>query len=387
MVNRHDEQSSTSDAPTKTKPGESIDSGKGRIFPCDRCGADLEFSIGQQSLQCPFCGSVKQIEPPADTPIVERDFLEELERLQRMRETHSEEDASESDQHAILCGSCGAEVVFQGTLTSTHCPYCACPLQRDKVHDSVTRMPVDGLLPFLIPQARAAENLRAWVKSLWWAPNEFLRQGANGKFNGVYLPFFTYDSLTFTRFEGQRGDAYYVTVGEGNNQRQERRVSWTWVHGEFERFFDDVLIIAATKQQLDLVVSLEPWPLHQLRSFTPEVLAGFFSRTYDVALQDGFKQARERIDSELSMDVRHRIGGDEQQITSQKTNYSAITYKHLLLPVWLLAYRYRDKTYQVMINATTGKVSGHRPYSWVKITFAIIAVAAAVATFWAMSQR
>jgi hypothetical protein len=222
---------------------------------------------------------------------------------------------------------------------------------------------------------------------MWWAPNEFIRQGASGKFNGVYLPFFTYDALTFTRFAGQRGDAYYVTVGEGNNQRTERRVSWTFVSGDFQRFFDDVLVIAASKQQLDLVQSMEPWPLERMISFTPEVLAGFFSRTYDVTLEEGFKLARQRVEAALTMDVRQRIGGDEQQITSQKTNYSAITYKHLLLPVWLLAYRFRDRTYQVMINAATGKVSGQRPYSWVKITAAILFVAAIVATFVAVSQH
>ncbi len=375
--------------PTDAKAGESIDSGKGRIFPCDRCGADLEFSIGQQSLQCPFCGSLKQIQPPSETPIVERDYLQMLERLQRLREAQAADADEETSvaQHAIRCDSCGADVVFQGTLTSTHCPYCACPLQRDKIHDSVTRIPVDGILPFLVPQPRAAENLRAWVKSLWWAPNEFLKQGANGKFNGVYLPFFTYDTQTYTQFAGQRGDAYFVTVGEGNNRRTIRQVSWRFVSGDFQQFFDDVLVIAASKQQLDLVQALEPWPLNQIISYTPEVLAGFFSRTYDIALEEGFKEARRRIESELAGKVRQRIGGDEQLVSSQKTNYSAVTYKHLLLPVWLLAYRFHDRTYQVMINAATGEVSGQRPYSWVKITFATVLVTIAIITVWSMTQN
>jgi predicted RNA-binding Zn-ribbon protein involved in translation (DUF1610 family) len=386
MPNQSPEPSASSEVKGESKPGRSIDSGKGRIFPCDRCGADLEFSIGQQSLQCPFCGSVKQIEPPADAPVVERDYLEMLDRLMRLRQSQSTDDETSVTQHAVHCDSCGAEVVFQGTLTSTHCPYCACPLQRDKIHDSVTRIPVDGVLPFLVPQARAAENLRMWVRSLWWAPNEFLQQGINGKFNGVYLPFFTYDALTFTRYAGQRGDAYVVVVGEGNNQRTERRVRWSYADGEFSRFFDDVLTIAVTKQQMSLVQNLEPWPLDQLISFTPEVLAGFFSRTYDIALEDGFTEARRRIEGALAEEVRHRIGGDEQQISALKSNYSAITYKHLLLPVWLLAYRYHDRTYQVMINAATGEVSGERPYSWVKITFAATIATILIFIVWGISQ-
>ena len=87
------------------------------------------------------------------------------------------------------------------------------------------------------------------------------------------------------------------------------------------------------------------------------------------------------------MEVRQRIGGDTQQVHSQQTNYSAVTYKHILLPVWLLAYRYRNKTYQVMMNAATGEVSGQRPYSWVKITFAALMVAILVVTLWALSNQ
>lgn len=387
MKNSSEDVSSEIDPSLPVKPGKSINDGKGRVFPCDRCGADLEFSIGQQSLQCPYCGSIKQIELPADMPVVERDFLETLDRLQRLRESQAKSEGPVETQTAIQCDSCGAQVIFQGTLTSTLCPYCAAPLQRDKVHDCVVGIPVDGMLPFLVPKEHAAENLRNWVKSLWWAPNEFLRQGANGRFNGAYFPYFTYDALTFTRYTGQRGDAYYVTVGEGNTQRRERRVRWQFAGGEFQRFFDDVLVIAAGGEPTSLVHDLEPWPLDQLIPYTPAVLAGFFSRTYDVELEDGFREARNRIDAALAMDVRQRIGGDEQRIGSLNSNYSALTYKHLLLPVWLLAYRYKGQTFQVMVNATTGRVTGQRPYSWVKITFAVLFATIVMLVIWGISQN
>ena len=361
-----------SEPDSTSRPGEAIDAGRGRIFPCERCGADLEYSIGTQSLQCPYCGAVKQIELREDAPIVERDYLAMLARLEELHEQGHDEDEQATNEHAIRCDSCGGEVLFQGTLTSTHCPYCASPLQRDKIHDAPSRISVDGVLPFLVPEQSAAQSLRGWVRSLWWAPNEFLRQGANGKFNGVYLPYFTYDALTFTRYAGQRGDYFYVTVGEGNNRRTERRIRWSLTDGEFQRFFDDVLVIAAKHQSEALVRSLEPWPLDRCIPFTQHVLAGFFARTYDVPLEDGFNVARQRVESALSTDVRQRIGGDVQNVSSQQTNYSAITFKHLLLPVWLLAYRYREQTYRVMVNAVTGEVSGDRPYSAVKITVAVL---------------
>lgn len=363
--------------------GEVIDAGRGRIFPCEQCGADLEFSIGTQSLQCPYCGAIKQIELPSDAVIVERDYLEMLANLERLHEQGHEQGEGATGEHAVRCESCGGEVVFQGTLTSSQCPYCASPLQRDKIHDAPNRIFVDGVLPFLVPEAAAKQALREWVRSLWWAPNAFLREGAKGKFNGVYLPYFTYDSFTTTRYAGQRGDYYYVTVGSGNNRRTERRIRWSYTDGEFQRFFDDVLVIAVRHQSESLVRRLEPWPLVRCVPFTQQLLAGFFARTYDVTLEDGFSTARQRMESALTAEVRQRIGGDVQNVSSQQTNFDAITFKHLLLPVWLMAYRYHEKPYRVMINAVTGEVSGERPYSAVKIGLAIAAGLAVALTLWA----
>lgn len=375
MSDRQPNEQDSTISPKAAGPGESIDSGKGRVFPCGECGADLEFSIGTQSMKCPFCGAVKTIEIAEDAAVVEHDFQEMLQQLKSQAKQGVPNEENGDAEHAIRCGSCGAEVVFQGTLTSSQCPYCACPLQRDKIHDAPTRIPVDGVLPFQVPESDAAGQLRQWVKSLWWAPNDFKRQGASGKFNGMYLPYYTFDAQTYTRYSGQRGDYYYVTVGEGKDQRTERRTSWSFRSGDFERFFDDTLIVAARDESSAMIESLEPWPLKECIPFTQQVLAGFFARTYDVTLDEGFSTARQRMESTLTSDVRQRIGGDEQSITSQRTTYSGVTFKHLLLPVWLMAYRYKEKSYRVVINAVTGEVSGERPYSVFKIVSAIVTVA------------
>lgn len=372
---------------TTTAAGDVIDSGRGRIFPCERCGADLEFSIEQQTLKCPFCGAVKELAPPA-SEIVEHDYEALVARLQQQEDDKSlTAQAAAADVNEVRCESCGANVVFQGTLTSTICPYCASPLQRDKVHNLETRVAVDAVLPFLIPRERAAANLRAWVQSRWFAPNDFKQIGANGKFNGCYYPFYTYDSATYTHYEGQRGDHYWVTVQQGKETRQERRTRWSFARGEFARFFDDVLVVAIQDEHTPLLQELEPWPLGKCVPFTPEFLAGLFARTYDVPLDAGFRAAKGRMEAALRQEINSRIGGDEQRISQQKTAYNAVTCKHILLPVWLLAYRYHDKSFRVTVNAATGEVHGERPYSWVKITLAILAAVIVVGGIVLATQR
>lgn len=376
--------------------GRTFDSGEGRVFPCESCGADLEFNIGDQSLKCPYCGYVKEILQKGDTVLTEQDFHAMLEHIRQWRENALEKSkdedpdvaAAEETHKELRCESCGGNVEFYGTLTSTLCPYCASPVQLEKAHKCEEhRIPVDGVLPFQIDKNHARDNLRQWVSTRWFAPNRFKGEGAAGKFNGVYLSYFTFDSMTFTAYSGQRGEHYYVTVGTGKDRRTERRTRWYPASGTFQRFFDDILVLANTGLRRDFMLALEPWPLLKVVPFDQQILAGLMARTYDIELDACFKDGRERIDTAILSEVHQRIGGDTQVVNSVKSRYEAITYKHLLLPVWLMAYKFNDKTFQVFINAATGEVQGQRPYSVWKIMFAVILGLAAAGGIYALSQQ
>jgi DNA-directed RNA polymerase subunit RPC12/RpoP len=370
--------------------GQTFDAGEGRIFPCESCGADLEFHIGQQKMSCQFCGFVKEIELSEEAVLKEQDFDAMLAQIQQWREksqtTDVQSDAEgDSERRELRCDSCGGNVEFIGTLTSTHCPYCGSPVQLESAHKCEgRRIPVDGVLPFQIERDHARANLKQWVNSRWFAPNTFRKQGAQGKCNGVYLSFFTFDAMTFTAYHGSRGDHYHVTVGSGKNKRQQQRTRWTPTSGRFQRFFDDVLVLANTGLCRDFMLRLEPWPLDQAVPFNQQMLAGYLARTYDIELAACFKEGRERIDAAIHLEVRQRIGGDTQRINSVDSHYEAITFKHFLLPVWLLAYAYRGKTYQVFINAATGEVQGERPWSPVKIVLAILGGLLIAGGVWAL---
>lgn len=379
---------STSDA------GQVFDEGEGRIFPCDGCGADLKFHIGDQALSCPYCGHRKQIELDEEAAVVEQDYHQMLQRVREWKQQQNGSDDAESDQTAadarkeLRCDSCGGNVEFIGTLTSSHCPYCGSPVQLEKAHRAdQNRIPVDGVLPFQVDQPTARQNLGEWVKSRWFAPNDFLKQGADGRFNGVYLSYHTFDSMTFTSYSGQRGEYYWVTEGSGDKKRRVRKTRWYPASGRFQRFFDDVLVLANTGFSRKFMQALEPWPLAKVVPFNQQMLAGHLARTYDMELDTCFDDAKQRIDEALYSDVCSRIGGDTQQVHSVDSRYDAITFKHLLLPVWLLAYRYRDRTFQVFINAATGEVQGERPYSVWKIMFAVLAGLAVAGFFALTSQR
>ncbi len=286
--------------------GQSIDDSQGRIFPCDQCGGDLVFDIGVQNLKCPFCGDVKHIELPVDQQVEEQDFHEMLGRLTNLRVQGL---TQQTETQEIQCEGCGGTAVFTGTFTSTECPYCATPIQREDIHDSPKRVPVDGVLPFQISHDTAQENLVKWIQSRWFAPNSFRRKGIKGKFNGVYLPFWTFDSFTSNRYHGQRGDHYYVEVKDGDQTKKERRTRWSSVSGSFNKFFDDVMVLGTEGLPRKQMLALEPWPLIDCVPFNYEMLAGFLARTYEVELEPAFEEAKQRMEEAILTETRRRIGG------------------------------------------------------------------------------
>ncbi len=351
----------------------------GRTFPCPKCGAELTFDPRQQELACPFCGNMQPIALPDGGEVVEQDLESALQACASRRK---EEQGLASATQEITCANCGGTVQFVGTLTATACPYCATPIERSGVHDSPDRLRVDGVLAFQVEGDAARANLRAWTKSRWFLPSELARDGIHSAFVGVYLPFFTFDAFTANRYSGMRGEHYYVTVGSGKDRRTEQRTRWYPVAGEFRRFFDDKLESAGSglpEKQMD---ALEPWPLKGLKTFTPEFLSGFLARTYDVPLEKCFRAARRAMEAELEAEVRERIGGDEQRVLSIDTQWSALTYKHVLLPVWMATYSWKSKPYRIVVNAATGEVQGERPWSAGKITgFVLLMAALAAAIF------
>jgi hypothetical protein len=271
------------------------------------------------------------------------------------------------------CPSCGAQVQFEPDIHARECPFCATPV----VTDTGTHRHIKpkGVIPFRLTEREAHKAMNDWLGRLWFAPNglkEYARKGR--QLSGIYVPFWTYDADTATRYRGQRGDAYWVTVrGADGKSRRERRVRWRPVSGGVARFFDDILVLASRSLPKRFTDRLEPWDLSQLDEYRPEFLSGFRAEGYQIALDEGLEEAKRIMEGQIRRDIRRDIGGDEQRITDMNTRISDVTFKHILLPIWVAAYKFRGQSYRFVVNAQTGKVEGERPYSWIKIALAVLA--------------
>ncbi|MEQ8365758.1 MAG: primosomal protein N' (replication factor Y) - superfamily II helicase, partial [Roseicyclus sp.] len=99
----------------------------------------------------------------------------------------------------------------------------------------------------------------------------------------------------------------------------------------------------------------------------------FRAEGYQVELAEGMEEAKGVIEHQVRQDIRRDIGGDEQRISNMQIRISDVTFKHVLLPVWVAAYKYRGTTYRFVVNGQTGKVQGERPWSAIKIAIAVVA--------------
>jgi predicted RNA-binding Zn-ribbon protein involved in translation (DUF1610 family) len=338
---------------------------------CGQCGAKLDFAPGTSALKCPYCGFESQIEV-SEVKVTELNYQIYLEKA------GGEKNSQEAQR--IKCDKCGAETTVPTTAAADICPFCGANMV---FSEKVSRLiKPEGLLPFKITHKEAFEHFRRWIKGLWFAPSK-LKQFAQteSKLAGIYIPFWTYDSTTTTDYVGERGDYYYTdetytTQENGRSVTRTRRVRhtrWTPASGVVGNTFDDVLVLASKSLPGKYATRLEPWDLDNLVTYADEYISGFRAESYQVLLPEGFEAAKGIMAPIIASSIRSDIGGDEQQIHTMNTQYANITFKHILLPVWMSAYRFREKIFRILINARTGEVQGERPYSAWKIAGAVLA--------------
>ncbi|MEM7640977.1 MAG: primosomal protein N' (replication factor Y) - superfamily II helicase [Pseudomonadota bacterium] len=337
-------------------------------FPCDNCGGDMRFDPGGDAMICDHCGNVEKLSEGNPSAIREIDIREGLNA--------ATSDVETEETRVLNCDNCGAQVEFDPALHAAECPFCATPV----VTDTGTNRHIKpaALIPFGLDEPQAHKAMDTWLGSLWFAPNGLQRYARKGqKMNGIYVPYWTYDAQTDTAYSGQRGDVYYVTqtvMRDGKPTRvQVPKVRWTPKRGRVRRFVDDGTVLASPSLPKRPTDALEPWDMSGLAPYAPQYIAGFRAEAYRVSLEDGLKEARARMDRVIQRDVRMDIGGDQQRINSMQTKLSEVTFKHVLLPVWVAAYKYRGQSYRFVVNGQTGRVQGERPYSAIKIALAVIA--------------
>lgn len=339
-------------------------------YPCGGCGARVEYAPGTTVLRCPYCGFEQQLAAPART-VVEHDIAE-LATLPR-------KPIATIAAHTFVCSKCGAQT--QSDAIADRCQFCGAPVVADL--SAGEQIAPEAVLPFAVDRNGMRQSLGAWAKSRWFAPGSLKKVTEAESVTGTYLPHWTFDAKTVSDYTGERGEHYYETETYTENgetrTREVQRTRWYAASGTVSRDFDDVLVTGTHQVTTKHLEKLDPWPLTDAVAYQPDYLAGYQALRYDTEPENALEAAKGRMADVIHGDCERDIGGDEQRVHSVDTRYFDLTYKLMLLPVWIACYLHAGRTFTVLVNGRTGEVVGQRPYSPLKIVLTVLAVLVALA--------
>ncbi len=361
-------------------------------FPCPSCGAEMDFDAEQGTLACAYCGHTSTV-PITQQEIREYDLETALsDMLAAPRETGYGE-----DKRSIKCESCGAVNTLDANVVSTECAFCGSNQVVPQEHVAQVIKP-ESLLPFGVDQGEAVALFRDWLGRGFFRPTPVkkIAKHAEAKLQGVYLPFWTLDSFTSSWWWADAGYYYYVTESywgtddEGNRVRRTRQVQkvrWQPASGSLQLRFDDVLVPGTDSVERGMIERIYPFDTEALVPYKAGFLSGWGAEAYTVDLRQAWETGQEIIHGLVRQACAREVPGDTHRNLQVDTAFSDMTYKHVLFPVWIASYRYKDKVYHFLINGQTGEVQGEVPISWIKVTLVVVVALIILAAIFILASQ
>lgn len=337
---------------------------------CPSCSGVMDFNPATGKLTCPYCGYEEEIKVNrADFVAEELDFSKAEDGVVCDWGTATK---------SVLCKACGAETVYDVNQIANECPYCGSNQVMEAAGKNI--MAPGGVVTFQYTADQAADLFRKWIGGKFFCPKAAKESARADEMNGIYVPFWTFDAKTTSNYNGEYGIEREEKDKDGNTKTE---TDWYKTMGLYEEFFDDMLICGSAKQGGSMINSLEPYDTTKAVEYKPEYMSGFSAERYTVKVKDAWKQAKDRmkdkIKSAIDSKIRDEKHADDIRNLNIDTKFKNVTYKYLLLPVWISSYKYNGKVYQFMVNGQTGKISGKSPVSAWKVTLTIAIIVAALA--------
>lgn len=358
-------------------------------FSCPACGAEAHWNPARKGLVCPFCGTVSpaqaQLTPTGEQVIVEHDLVAAIRGIPDSKR------GWQAEKTAVRCQSCQAISVFDAGRAGQRCDFCGASalVPYEELKDAFRP---ESLLPMKLSETQVRDSIRRWYASRWFAPNRLKRSALTDTVKGLYIPYWTFDAQVHAVWTAESGYHYYETEtyrdSKGETQtRQVQKTRWVPSSGAVDHFFDDELVPASRGVQPPMLRRVEPFPTKQLVPYQPGYLAGWVVERYQIDLVAAAGAARESMHQQMVRLCAAEVPGDTHRNLNVRCDYSGQTYKHVLVPLWLLTYHYGARSFQVVINGYTGAIAGRYPKSWIKISLAVLACLAAAAVLFLVLQH
>jgi DNA-directed RNA polymerase subunit RPC12/RpoP len=353
-----------------------------RAHRCPQCRGELRYDAAAQLLRCEHCGHSRPVASPArPAAIIEYDLEHGLAQASSR--------GYGTPTRVSKCGECGASVHFGEKITAMHCAFCGSPQVLERQATRQVIQP-ESLIPFQIVKSDAANLFSKWLKGLWFRPSSLKSDARIAEMTGVYVPYWTFDADVASQWTAEAGYYYEETETyterdasgqDVTKQRQVRKTRWEPASGSRSDQYDELLVCASAGLPSDLANGLRSFTTEALKPYDPQYLVGWNAEEYAVELNDAWKTAVKQIEKTQHSRCGGDVPGDTHQGLEVENRISNERFKHVLLPIWISAYRYDKKIYRFLVNGQTGELSGQAPYSVIKILLFVLFIAALIAAF------
>ncbi len=332
------------------------------VTKCPSCGGGMEFDAEKGKLVCPYCGCEQEIEAAQ---------AEELgfEKLLRADNGWAEE------SHVFRCERCGAREVLDRREIAKTCSFCGASNIVET--EELPGLRPNAVLPFRLTDKEAGKSVKKWIRKRIFAPQKFRKSAKPEDLRGVYSPAFTFDAATSSDYSAVLGEYYYVTRRVNGRTVSERKIRYFNVSGHYNGRFDDVLVRASDAVGQASLDKLQPFGTNDSKEYTREYLSGYTASQYS---RDGavcWAEAKQIMADRLRSQILSRYTYDVVSSFNINTSYSNITYKYVLLPLYVGHCTWRQKLYNFFVNGVNGKVTGKAPVSPLKVG-ALVLLGAAI---------
>ncbi|MCB8968918.1 MAG: hypothetical protein H6660_18730 [Ardenticatenaceae bacterium] len=307
-------------------------------FTCPRCSSRMNYTPDGGALRCEFCGHEQALNEDETETVqaefgiggMEQDFIAGLARASG----HLQPVAV----RVLQCQGCGVEFVLAPQTISLTCPYCQ-HVYVTETAETREILPAQALIPFATSEDDVKRLLRDWFKS------QKVSRVKLSPLIGLYLPVWTFDFSGEIQWKGfvRQGDDWVARSGYGHILE------------------DDYLQPAVNKPSKYLQRSLADFDMNGLVAYDGRYLADWPAERYQLALADASIAARRTLVQRLRRDPYRLTGGEQvRDLTFNTSGLTILSYKLVLLPLWMAHYEIEDRRYDLFINGQTGQVRGEK---------------------------
>ncbi|MBO4872869.1 MAG: hypothetical protein J5496_05600 [Lachnospiraceae bacterium] len=318
-------------------------------FSCPHCGGSVRYDLSGGGVRCEYC----------DGLITQDDYETYLDKKGLYQTTE------------LSCPQCGSVVLSCGNTIATFCSYCGSSVLFDRRVREEQKP--DGMIPFSVTEEDALSRYREKTDRILLAP-DWVHEEGRDEMTGIYMPFYLY-----------RADCQAPISVQGEKRRDlgsKTQVSVYQINGTVQGIYQGNRFDAAVAFPDALSESIDTYQWQKAQSFRPGFVAGYYADGSDVNPREYDPVMAQLVSDDINMTDSIRYDGMTLPLGgATRAESIRLNKQKLLLPVWLLTHRVRDRICYAAINGQNGDAAADIPLDsgkYVKVSLIVTAILASI---------